>query len=258
MKGPAGVLALVLVETLAGGVIFLWVAPLWGTVRRGFFVLTGAILVGVGAAAWGATVAAASPGASRTPQTLTLALTAATLVWTLLLGFRQDRVGRWIGLATVPLSVAAVVAFAASGEGSRVATVFQLAAGTAFMGAVMDGLLLGHWYLVDRGLARGPINFYSYALLAAVAFETVAVAMEGFGNIQAGSQFSSLLSAAGVASYLAVGMVLATGLIAVMIRLTLRGDRPSAVQAATGFFYLAVITGFAGELAAKIRFLPQG
>ena len=55
---------------------------------------------------------------------------------------------------------------------------------------------------------------------------------------------------------LALGMVAVTALIAVMIRLTLRGTRATAVQAATGFFYLAVITAFAGELAAKVRFLP--
>jgi hypothetical protein len=258
VKGPAGVLALVLIETTAGAVLFLWLAPLWGTVRRGFFVLTGSILAALGLAAAGAAASAARAGASRTPQILSLALAIAVVAWTLLLAFRMDRVGRWAGVASAPLAVAAIVAFASAAEGSRAAAVFQLLAGTAFMGAVIDGLLLGHWYLVDRGLSRGPINFYAYALLAAVVFETVAVAMEGFGQIAAGDQFSSLLSAAGVASYLALGMVLATGLIAVMIRLTLRGDRPSAVQAATGFFYLAVITGFAGELAAKIRFLPQG
>jgi hypothetical protein len=50
--------------------------------------------------------------------------------------------------------------------------------------------------------------------------------------------------------------VLCTGLIAVLIRLTLRGTRPQAVQSATGFFYLAVITAFTAELAAKVRFLP--
>ena len=41
-----------------------------------------------------------------------------------------------------------------------------------------------------------------------------------------------------------------------MIRITLKGPRPTAVQAATGFFYLAVITAFAGELASKVRLLP--
>ena len=51
-------------------------------------------------------------------------------------------------------------------------------------------------------------------------------------------------------------MTLATGLIAVFIRLILKGERATAVQAATGFFYLAVITAFTGELAAMVRFLP--
>jgi hypothetical protein len=51
-------------------------------------------------------------------------------------------------------------------------------------------------------------------------------------------------------------MVATTALIAVMIRLTLRGERSSAVQAATGFFYLAVITALTAEFAAKVRFLP--
>lgn len=258
MRGPAGVLALVLVETAAGGAVLLWAAPLWGRVRRGFFVLTGAILAGIGLSAWGAAAAATGPPASAVPERLTLALSVATAAWALLLGLRRDAIGRALGLATAPLALVTLWSFAAAGDGSGAAGAFQLAAGASFMGAVVNGLLLGHWYLVDRGLSRGPINFYAVTLLAAVAVETIAVAMEGFGQIQAGSQFSSLLSAAGVASYLALGMVLATGLIAVMIRLTLRGERPAAVQAATGFFYLAVITGFAGELAAKIRFLPQG
>jgi hypothetical protein len=257
MRGPAGVLAIVLAETAAGSVAFLWLAPLWGTVRRGFFVLTGAILAALALAAAGSASAAAREGASAAPQLSALVLAGLTAVWTLVLAIRRDAVARWLGLASVGVGGWSLVSFASAGEGSSVAAVFQLFAGAAFMGAVLDGLLLGHWYLVDRGLPRGPINVFAYALLGAVVLETIAVAMEGFGQIEAGSQFSSLLSAAGVASYLAVGMVLATGLIAVMIRLTLRGDRPSAVQAATGFFYLAVITGFAGELAAKIRFLPQ-
>jgi hypothetical protein len=52
-------------------------------------------------------------------------------------------------------------------------------------------------------------------------------------------------------------MVGTTALIAVMIRLTLKGDRPSAVQSATGFFYLAVVTAFTAEVAVKVRFLPR-
>jgi hypothetical protein len=69
-------------------------------------------------------------------------------------------------------------------------------------------------------------------------------------------EFNPLLTAGALAPWIALGMVGATALIAVLVRLTLRGSRSSAVQAATGFFYLAVVTAFTAEVAAKIRFLP--
>ena len=46
-------------------------------------------------------------------------------------------------------------------------------------------------------------------------------------------------------------------LIAVLVKLVLRGTRASAVQSATGFFYLAVVTAFTAEVAVKVRFLPR-
>ncbi len=52
-----------------------------------------------------------------------------------------------------------------------------------------------------------------------------------------------------------LGMVGLTALIGALIHASLRDQRPRAVQAATGFFYLAVITAFSAELAAKVRFL---
>jgi hypothetical protein len=73
---------------------------------------------------------------------------------------------------------------------------------------------------------------------------------------QASASINPLLTMAGSASWIAMGMVACTGLIAAFIHLTLRGARPTAVQSATGFFYLAVITAFTAELAAKVRFLP--
>ena len=35
-----------------------------------------------------------------------------------------------------------------------------------------------------------------------------------------------------------------------------RATRASAVQSATGFYYLAVVTAFTAEVAVKTRFLP--
>ena len=93
-------------------------------------------------------------------------------------------------------------------------------------------------------------------LIAGVALVAAALVLGGFGPTEANEAFNPLLTSAGLASGIALGMVAATALIAVMIRLTLRGTRASAVQAATGFFYLAVITAMTAEFAAKVRFLP--
>ena len=35
--------------------------------------------------------------------------------------------------------------------------VSRLVVGAAFLGAVTDGMLLGHWYLVQPGMSRGPL-----------------------------------------------------------------------------------------------------
>jgi hypothetical protein len=258
VKGPAGVLALVVAETVAGGAAFLFLMPLWREVKRGFFKLTGALLLALGLAAWGAIGAARQGGdaAGRWSWWLALAFAGITLVWLVLLFLRAAVAARVGGFLSLGVAVAMLVALAGTAEGSHAVSLLQLLAGSVFMGAVLVGLLLGHWYLTDRGLSRGPINRFALSLLVAVVLEAGGVVAGGFGPLAGSAQFSPLLTTAGLASWLALGMVAVTALIAVMIRLTLRGTRATAVQAATGFFYLAVITAFAGELAAKVRFLP--
>jgi hypothetical protein len=258
VRGPAGVLALVLAETLAGGAALLFLMPLWGVVRRGFFKLTGSLLALLGLGTWGSIGAArtAVGAAGDVAWWLSLAFTVVTAVWVVLLFARADRAARVLGVGSVAVALATLGALAGTAEASHVVAALQLLAGAAFMGAVLDGLLLGHWYLTDRGLSRNHINRFAVVLMVAVGLEALAVIGNGFGPAEASPEFSALLTAAGVASWVAFGMVLTTGVIAVMIRLSLRGTRATAVQAATGFFYLAVITAFSAELAAKVRFLP--
>jgi hypothetical protein len=256
-------MALVLAETAGGGAGFLFLTPLWGEVRRGFFYLTGAVVLVLsastaGAAAGAYDVATASKG--RLAVTLALVLAGATLLWLGLVRWRLHTSGRMLGIATVPVAVAMLFAFARTTDESLTLSFFQLLAGAVFTGAVLDGLLLGHWYLTDRRLTRGPINRMAWLLIAAVVLETAAVIAGAIGvpsrPSRAASTLNPLLTVAGSATWIAIGMVACTGLIAVFIRITLRGARPTAVQSATGFFYLAVITAFTAELAAKVRFLP--
>jgi hypothetical protein len=176
-----------------------------------------------------------------------------------LIRLRLPRIGRILGIVTVPLSGVMLFAFAHTAAPSTGTAFVQLLAGAAFTGAVLDGLLLGHWYLTDRKLGRGPINRMTWILIGSVIVEAAAV-VAGGSPTNAGSSATStlnpLLTLAGSATWIAIGMIACTGLIAAFIRATLRGTRPAAVQSATGFFYLAVITAFTAELAAKVRFLP--
>ncbi|RPJ53718.1 MAG: hypothetical protein EHM24_32575 [Acidobacteria bacterium] len=258
MSGPAGVTALVLAETVSGGLVLLFLTPLWTEVRRGFFTLTGGVLLVLSFATWGAAAAGSVPASQAGVWSVRLsaALAFVNLAWFGLMFAKRHAAARVAGIVSVPLSIGVLGAMAGTAEGSWAAAFLQLLAGAAFLGAVIDGLLLGHWYLTDRGLTRTPINRTTNLLFVGVGLEAAALLIGGFGPTEASSEFNPLLTSAGLASWIALGMVAATGLIAVMIRATLKGTRSSAVQSATGFFYLAVITALTAEFAAKVSFLP--
>jgi hypothetical protein len=258
VSGPAGVTALVLAESVAGGLVLLFLTPLWDEVRRGFFTLTGAVLLVLSFATWGSAASGALAGSEAGVWAVRLSavLAVANLVWVASMVGKRHAAARAVGAASVPLAISVLVAMAGSAEGSWVVAFLQLLAGSAFLGAVIDGLLLGHWYLTDRGLPRTPINRTTNLLLVGVGLEAAALLIGGFGPAEPSSEFNPLLTSAGLASWIALGMVGATALIAVLIRMTLKGTRASAVQSATGFFYLAVITALTAEFAAKVTFLP--
>src|ERR671919_334793 len=186
MEGPAATIALVLAETAAGGTALLWLGGLWGRVRRGFFVLTG--LAGLSCAVL-ATLAASSAATTPVGEAARLALI-----------LRLDVAGRALGLLGVPAAAAMLGGFATVAGSGFVPALLQLLAGAVFLGAVLDGLLLGHWYLTDRRLPRDHIRRLSLVLLVALAPEAVAVAVLGFGTSEPPdvSGFSPILGVAGL------------------------------------------------------------
>ncbi|MGH2693001.1 MAG: hypothetical protein ACRDHM_10950 [Actinomycetota bacterium] len=263
MEGPSATIALILAETAAGGTTILWLGGLWGSVKRGFFLLTAG--VALGCALLAAIALSSSAGAISTAQErfavimvvsvcVLLGLAVAALI------LRADtaaRVAGWLSVPATLLMLWGLAATAAQSSGdSEVGPLIQLVAGSAFLGAVMDGLLLGHWYLTDRRLPRDHIRRFSIVLLVAVGIEAVALAVLGLGDGTADvGGFSVILGVSGLTTWLALGMVGCTALIAFLIRASLRGESARAVQGATGFFYLAVITAFTAEMAAKVGFL---
>jgi len=259
VSGAGGYMALVLGEVVAGSIAFLWLMPLWGEVRRGFFRLTVSIQLALALATWWSARAGVLPGDRAGAWAVALAAaTAVLLVLTVIsLGVRDGTLGRVLGFVSVPVAVGVLVALAGTGRQGYAVSLFQLLAGAAFLGSITNGLLLGHWYLTDRGLGRGPINRATTAMLVAVVLQGASVLAGGFGGVAASPTLNPLLTAGALAPWIALGMTGTTLLIAVLTRLTLRGERASAVQSATGFYYLAVVTGFVSEVALLTRFLPR-
>ncbi len=257
MTGAAGYMALVLAEAVAGSLAFLWLTPLWNEVKRGFFTLTTGILLVLAASSWLSARAAEVAGADAGRWSARLAgVTAGAVGLSFLLMLAKRHLpARIVGWAGVGVATATLVAMAGTGRQAFPIALFQLLAGAAFLGSITDGLLLGHWYLTDRGLSRGPIDRMTTATLVAVVVQIVAILTAGFGGVESSASLNPLLTAGALAPWIALGMVVATLLIALLTRAALRGQRASAVQSATGFYYLAVVTAYTAEVAAKTRFL---
>jgi hypothetical protein len=252
-------MALVLAETVAGAAVLLWFVPLWSEVKRGFFKLTASILSVLALTAWWSAKAGLIPGDRAGELSVRLALVSlcVMVLTTVLLFAKIDLAARVSGFLGAAISVAVLGAMAATGRQSYALCLFQLLAGAAFLGSVTDGLLLGHWYLTDRGLPRGPINRYTNIMLIAVGVEALAVISGGFQGTGSSQAINPLLTAGALAPWIALGMTGTTALIAALTRAALKGERASAVQSATGFYYLAVVTAFTAELAVKTRFLAS-
>ena len=60
-----------------------------------------------------------------------------------------------LDLVPVAIGVIGLVAAALDAGGNPVVSLIRTLAGAAFLGAVTDAMLLGHWYLVQPGLPRG-------------------------------------------------------------------------------------------------------
>jgi len=257
MSGPAGVMALVLAETAVGGLFVLWVTPTWGTLRSGFFKLTGTVLAVTAVLAWlaarGPLGGTSATGASATAFWLLGATAAVAVLWQILQWSGARTPARIVGIAGVPVGVAAFVALArlpAASHGTGVG-IAQLVAGALFLGAVVDGLLLGHWYLVDKRASREPLRRMGFLLLAGSILAMIVTIVGGGGGGTASTEFSPLLGAGTLTVALAVGLTALCLMIGFFIRALVKED---SIQAATGFFYLAVILAVSAEFAAKVRF----
>jgi len=125
----------------------------------------------------------------------------------------------------------------------------RLLVGAAFLGAVSDAMLLGHWYLVQPGLGREPIKELVKAVAILWPFELavylIPVGMVSVLNGNVDDGYGGLMGWMWVvACVTTIGLVVATWF-------ALKERSYSAVMAATGLMYLAILTGFGMDLLPR-------
>lgn len=130
----------------------------------------------------------------------------------------------------------------------------RLVVGAAFLGSVSDAMLLGHWYLVQPGLRRDPIKELVKWTAIVWPFE-VLVFLIPTGMVQV---FNGTIDDGynGILAYVWLACAITT---IVMVGLTwaaLKERYYSAVMAATGLLYLAILTAFGTDLVARAVLRP--
>lgn len=129
------------------------------------------------------------------------------------------------------------------------------------LGAAASGMLLGHWYLIDRDLSLQPLQqtlaVYRRCLLGQAALSVLALLLLGVaGAPPARAGVAGLLS--GQLSLLVTRLAVSpvgAGILGSMIRRTL--DIPQTM-AATGLFYIAVLAVLVGEMLGRFLLFRTG
>jgi hypothetical protein len=276
--------ATVLLQWAVGGLLFLWVT----TRRRELGIGYGWLLRGVyGVMAIGALAAGRVAGGHAVRDACSVLVAAATAV-SLAVSIARRRAGvakqrqteerrsarvaamtgidraavtrdlsgpefpPWLDLLAPLVGVVGLVAAAVADAGAHGPVglaIVRTVIGAVFLGSVTDAMLLGHWYLVQPGLGRAPLNelvrWVAYLWpfeVAAMLWPTGMVQVIN-GHINDGY--------GGMLGWFWMACAAATIILAIVTMAALKERAYSAVMAATGLLYLAILTGFGTDLVAR-------
>jgi hypothetical protein len=154
-----------------------------------------------------------------------------------------------LDLVAPVVGLVGLVAAGLDAGGPAALAVVRTVVGALFLGAVSDAMLLGHWYLVQPGLGRAPLLELVRWVGWLWPFEVAALVWP--------TGMLSVLSGAvddgwnGLLGWFWLACAAATLVLAVVTRAALKERAYSAVMAATGLLYLAILTAFGTDLVAR-------
>lgn len=245
--------ATVLLQWSTGGLLFLWVTTRRREVGIGYGWLLRSIyaVVAIGAAFAGRRW---QPVAGRDVCALLVAASAAAV---LIVSIRRRRAGLagersfapWLDLLGPAIGAVGLVCGGWAAGGPHLLAVARTLVGAAFLGAVTDAMLLGHWYLVQPGLGRGPVRELVTAVILVWPVEVAGLLWPpGMVSVLKGTIDDGWH---GTLGWFWLGCALGTIVLTFLTRAALTEKSYSAVMAATGMLYLAILTAFGTDLVAR-------
>ena len=254
MRGSGAVLAIVLLEWTGGWIAAAAWTQSWKVIKRGHFRITAWATAILAVLTSFANRSAVDVGAQ---PVLVGFVVAAALLYLAAQYLESDLPAVVTGALAGIAAVGALIFSARLLEGwNPVLAAAHLVAGAAFLGAVTNGMMLGHWYLNQPGLKPWALARLTHLALAATLLtgvlglasaeqltdaetEGAVLGLPGFG------------ASFGFAFYgIWVALAIFTGVVVWMAR---RCINIRSIQSATGLYYVAILT--AGVAEFLIRYL---
>jgi len=255
LSGAGAVVALILIEWVAGWVGAAAWTQSWGVVKRGHFRITGWIVAALAVLAYVAADDALSGLDATFVGAAVVVLGVACVLYMIVQYSRTDIPGAVLGAVAALGGLGALVAASSLVRSwpDALAAV-TLVSGALLLGSVTNGMMLGHWYLNQPGLKPWALARLSDLALASVVLSAVAgIAAAGFltsastegavlGLPGFGDSFSTIFFLAWLTTLALTGAVVWGARRCVKIR---------SIQSATGLFYAAVLAAGVSEFLVR-------
>jgi hypothetical protein len=242
--------ATVLLQWSTGGLFFLWVTTRKRVVSAGYGWLLRSIYVVMAASA--AAIGGRIDALLVRDLASALVALAAAVALTVSIVRRREGVAAFapnLDLVAPMIGAVGLVAAGVHAGDPALLSVVRTLVGAAFLGGVSDAMLLGHWYLVQPGLARGPLLEMVRWVGIVWPLEVVALLWPtGMVSVLNGSIDDGY---AGLLGWFWVACAITTIVLVIVTRAALKERAYSAVMAATGLLYLAILTAFGTDLVAR-------
>ena len=159
-----------------------------------------------------------------------------------------------LDLLPVAVGTIGLLAAAIDVDGEVALSVLRTLVGAAFLGAITDAMLLGHWYLVQPGLPRRRLNELVDAVAVIWPIEVLALLIPtGMLSVWSGSIDDGW---GGMLGWMWAACAVTTIVLVFVTKAALRERQYSAVMAATGLLYLAILTAFGTDIVARAVLSP--